>query len=136
MDEADRIFSKDSRIACIVSIGTGKTGSLKYDKPVKWQKWVATQIVEVLVKLVTDSETTAERMTRRYRNKPGVYYRFDVDRGLNAIALGEWQRLGDVRLHTENYMRLEEVSKNIDEVVAALSGTSNKKVYEVAQLGK
>ena len=83
----------------------------------------------------TDTSKTAEEMEKRYRNLPGIYYRLNVDRGLQSVSLDEWKRLGDVRAHTKNYMKLEGIDRRVDGVVNALSGSTAHQTYELGQLG-
>ena len=135
IEEAARVFGEDSQIACIVSIGTGQSGSVSYASPDAFQKWLPIGLVEVLEKISTDTSKTAEEMEKRYRNLPGIYYRLNVDRGLQSVSLDEWKRLGDVRAHTKNYMKLEAIDRQVDEVVNALSGSTAHQTYELGQLG-
>lgn len=132
--ECERVFGGNAQVACVVSIGTGRTSSTGFSKPGVFQKWVPLGLVEVLGKMATDSGRIAEEMDRKYSSTPEIYYRFDVDRGLQSISLDEWERLGDVRLHTSNYMQLQEVDQQVDKVVKILSGSSHD-TYDAGALG-
>ena len=132
--EAARIFGENAQVACVVSIGTGQSGSVGYAKPDAFQKWLPIQLINVLQEIATDSGKTAEQMEQKYKHLPGIYYRLDVDRGLQSVSLDEWKRLGDVRLYTKNYMKLELVDKRIDNVIEALVGSSYK-TCEVRRIG-
>lgn len=132
--ECERVFGENAQVACILSIGTGRTTSTGFSKPGLFQKWVPLELVEVLGKMATDSGRTAEEMDRKYSSISGMYYRFDVDRGLQSISLDEWERLGDVREHTSNYMKLQEIDQKIDQVVRILSGPSHN-TYDASALG-
>lgn len=123
--ECERTFGANAQVACIVSIGTGRTGSIGFSKPDVFQKWIPLNLIEVLGEMATDSSKTAEEIDRKYSNVPGIYHRFDVDRGLQSISLDEWKRLGDVREHTKNYMKLQEIDQHVDDVVKILSGSSH-----------
>ena len=134
--EAAQVFGENAQVACVISVGTGQAGSKSYGSPDAFQKWLPTKLVGVLKEMATDSGKTAEEMNQRYRNTPGIYYRFDVDHGLDSVSLDEWKRLGDVRAHTQNYMRLEANNRSFDDTVAALSGSSTHQTYEVGQIGR
>ena len=123
--EAAAVFGEDAQVACIVSIWTGQSGSVGLDKPDAFQKWLPTGLIKVLEKIATDSDKVAEEMERKYKNVPGIYQRLDVNRGLQSISLDEWKRLGHVRAHTKNYMKLEVIDKRIDGIVNALNGSSD-----------
>ena len=128
------MFRENAQVACIVSIGTGRTASTGLSKPGVFQKWVPLGLVEVLGKMATDSGRTAEEMDRKYSNTPGIYYRFDVARGLLSIPLDEWKRLGDVRQHTSNYIKLQGIDQEVDKVVQILSGSSHD-TYDASASG-
>lgn len=55
--------------------------------------------------MATESETTAEKMQRRFRDVKNTYFRFSVDRGLEDIGLEEWKKLPKVRTFTTEYLR-------------------------------
>lgn len=118
--EAAREFGDDVRIACVLSIGAGQANSENFGTPSCCQRVVPLDLIRVLQKIATDSGRTAEEMDQRYRNS-GIYHRLDVDRGLDAVYLDEWKRLGDVRARTENYLKLNQVSRHVDKIVDALS---------------
>ena len=132
--EAKLIFGETSQVCCVVSIGTGQTGAKKFDKPGFFQKMVPTQLAKALGEIATDSGKTAKEMSDDFINTPGVYFRFDVDRGLDAISLDEWTSLGDVEFHTKNYLK-GDASLKIDEAVKVLLGESSNPTYEVRYLG-
>lgn len=130
--EAARVFGENAQVGCIVSIGTGQSGSVGYAKPDGFQKWLPTKLIHVLRKIATDCGKTAEEMEQKYKNLPGIYHRLDVDRGLQSVSLDEWKKLGDVRLHTKNYSKLQLVDKRIDSIVRTLVGSS----CETCEIGR
>ena len=132
--EAARVFG-EAQVACVVSIGTGQAGSVNLDNPGPVEKWLPLGLIRALEEIATDSGKTAEEMEQRYKNLPGIYHRLDVDRGLQSVSLEEWKRLGDVRAYTKNYMKLEAINRRVDDVVSALSGSSNCRTIELGQLG-
>ena len=132
--EAARVFEDNVPVACVVSIGTGQKGSVGLARPDAFQKLLPTKLINVLKEMATDSCKTAEEMEQKYKNVRDIYYRFDVDRGLQSVSLEKWKRLGDVRLHTKNYMKLESIDKRVDSVVGALTGSSSE-TCEAGRLG-
>ena len=120
--EAVRVFGEEAHVACVVSIGTGQVENANFVKPGHFQNWFPLDLVSALKNIAMDSGKTAEEMNIKYGKMPGIYYRFDVDRGLQSISLEEWKQLGAVRAHTGNYMRLEAINREIDHAVKALSG--------------
>lgn len=133
--EASRVFGDDAHFACVLSIGTGQVGSVKYHEPDVFQRWLPVGIVKILEKIATDSERTAKVMSQMARNSSGLYHRLDLDRGSSSVSLDEWKGLGDIRAHTKNYMKLEGASRCIDDVVNALSRPSDSPTQALGQLG-
>lgn len=116
LEEARYNFPR-RKVACVVSIGTGIARAIKFpDSP----KTSPLNLINALKVMATDSDTTAERVQRQFRDLKETYFRFNVDRGLDDIKLEEWQHLGDVRTYTTGYLEQEEISSNIDKIVVAL----------------
>ena len=116
--EAARVFGEEVLVGCIVSIGTGQSGSVGLGH----QNWLPDKLINGLKEIATDSGRTAEEMELKYRDIPGLYNRFDVDRGLHLVSLEEWKELGRVREHTKNYMKYGVIDTRVDHVVRALCG--------------
>lgn len=133
--EAKLVFGKERKVDCIVSIGTGKAGVVGFDKPTGLQTILPTDLVNVLKKMVTESSSTAEEMEQRYEAVRNLYFRFDVDQGLQDVGLEEWKRLEDVKTHTITYTMETNIDRKIDAVVTSLIGTPSPKAYTLAQLG-
>ena len=131
--EAARVFGENAQVACVVSIGTGKSGNMAYDKPGTFQNLLPTELIKVLKEMATDTGKAAEEMEQRYKNL-SIYHRLDVDRGLQSVSLDEWKELGKVRLHTKNYMKMDLIDRRVDNIVEALIGSS-RDVYEAGRLG-
>lgn len=131
--EAIREFGRQRDIACVVSIGIGKP---KVARLVKSGIGVrkALSLIQVLEFMVTDSEEISEEFRKQFKSLPGLYYRFNVDKGLENVSFQEWERLGDVKTHTIEYLRNDQVSEKLDEVVEALLGKAIR-LYELGQLG-
>lgn len=116
LEEASRIFP-GRNVDCVVSIGTGVAGVIRFPSSPKTSPF---QLVRALTEMATDSDRTAERVYYQYRNTPHVYFRFNVDRGLNGIELDEWKNLSRVRSYTKDFMRQTTVSSQIDAVIQTL----------------
>jgi hypothetical protein len=135
VEEASREFNPEKRVACIVSIGTGKRRVTEVDKPGFLQKVFPSQLIKALADITTSSENEAAAMEERYRNYPGLYHRLNVNRGLEGISLEEWEKLGDVKTHTDAYINNNpEVSTSIDMIVDALVGKAVQ-TYLMGKLG-
>ena len=120
MDEAACIFGNPRPVGCIVSIGTGHPGTIGLVKPDTFQRFLPTQLIDVLKRIATDCQNTARGMDRRFATMPNVYFRFDVAHGAGTISLEEWKKMGDVISHTKAYLQDVAVDRSIDAVVDIL----------------
>ncbi|MCJ1316676.1 hypothetical protein MMC15_001997, partial [Xylographa vitiligo] len=60
--EAARVYGNDAQVACVVSIGTGQSGSVGLARPDVFEKWLPRNLIEVLKQIATDSGRIAEEM--------------------------------------------------------------------------
>ncbi|KAI5776949.1 acyl transferase/acyl hydrolase/lysophospholipase [Geopyxis carbonaria] len=126
IEEAHNVFGSTSRnIDCIISIGTGQSQVVSLEKPNFFQKILPIGLVRVLKHLATESEKTAEAEERRYSTSPGLYFRFNVEHGMQGTTLEEWRKLGDVKTSTMKYLEGSRVSEKVDSVVKILTGEQN-----------
>ncbi|KAF8544998.1 FabD lysophospholipase-like protein, partial [Trichophaea hybrida] len=92
-------------VDCILSVGTGRSLTAGLPPPDTFQRLLPTDAITVLKKLATDSEKTARDFEQRYQSSPGVYFRLNVEQGLQCISLEEWKKLGEVKTHTIQYLK-------------------------------
>ena len=116
LEEAHREFP-GRKVACIVSIGTGLAGVIRFTSAPETSP---SKVINALKKMATESDVTAERVQARFHNIINTYFRFNVDRGLEDIELDEWENLGRVATYTDGYLRQAAVSCQINTVVKAL----------------
>jgi hypothetical protein len=113
-DETKTIWS-NRPIGCIVSIGTGKPAIGGVGKR-------GHEILEALVKMATDTEKSAREFKTRISQMPETdrpkYYRFNVERGLEGIALEEWTQFKKLTEATHSY--LSDQREEIDDCAGAL----------------
>lgn len=116
LEEAGRIFP-GRKVACVVSIGTGVASVIAFpDSP----KTSPVKLINALKNMAAESDTTAEKIQRRFQNVKDTYFRFNVDRGLQRIRLEEWKELSNVRTFTTEYLHQHMISERINKVVRAL----------------
>lgn len=120
MEEARLVFKDDRPVGCVLSIGTGHPGTVGLTKPDAFQKVLPLELITVLKQIATSCEDTANRLTRRFLERQDVYFRFSVAHGAGLISLEEWERIGEIKGHTEAYLRDPLVSKSVDSVVKIL----------------
>ncbi|KAI1170460.1 hypothetical protein F4777DRAFT_569179 [Nemania sp. FL0916] len=128
LDEGQRMLAAGQTIGYIVSIGTGAQESLEWPPIPPWNLTNIKQIIQTTRGMITDSEMIAERVQKTFRHTKDIYFRFNVDRGMNKIALDEWKQLDAVRAHTREYMQLTNATSQIDQVVKMLL---KRKAYQL-----
>ncbi|KAG8710896.1 hypothetical protein FRC09_020883 [Ceratobasidium sp. 395] len=106
--EAKRIYP-NRRVACIVSIGSGHPRTIRIPEPSPFQRVLPTYVIPTSViiamrDIATDNERVAQAIATRFAGIPNVYFRVNVDQGMQSVRLGDWDRLGEVKAHTRAYM--------------------------------
>ena len=125
LDEANTVFP-GREIACLVSIGCGqpKTAGIG-PKPSFYHRFIPMHfwpVIKALRHIATDSENTAQEVSKKFRDKRDVYFRFNVEQGMQTIEMNEYKHLDQVTAHTLAYLRREENSRRVD--------TAARKLFE------
>jgi hypothetical protein len=130
IEEVSIVFGQDRPVSCIVSVGAGQAGITCYDQPDPFERVLPRELIKVLKAIATDTDKVAHEMSKRHRTT-GIYYRFNVDQGLDSVSLDEWKHLDAVRHHTKNYLKKTDVGGAIDKLVSVLvDGPSASHVLE------
>lgn len=117
--EAENLYP-GRKLASIVSIGTGHSGTISIPKAGVFQRILPLDVVNAIQRIATDCERKANEVERRFVNISDVYFRFSVDQGLQGVGLGDWERSTDIEGATQQYIRLERVHKPLGRAVAAI----------------
>lgn len=107
-------------VSCILSIGSGHAHTIRIPDPSIRQRLLRSKAVMPMRDLTIDSEREAEAMAARFQNTAGVYYRFNVDQGLQELNIGDWERLKEVLVHTQVYIGKAETNRGMDQVAQAI----------------
>ncbi|CAE7148191.1 unnamed protein product, partial [Rhizoctonia solani] len=111
LSEVQRIYP-NRQVASIISIGAGHARTMQVPNPSRLYR---TQDVVVMKQMATDSERVAEEVTLRFQGTSGVYYRFNVDQGMQDMKDGSWEKLDEATQHTKAYLRRNETNQKLDE---------------------
>jgi hypothetical protein len=103
-----------------VSIGTGQAKVIDIKKPGLFQQIIPTDVIDALRAITTDCEAKHEELSRRFANWPNIYFRLNVEQGMQGIELSGWGELSNVEAHTERYLETNEVNKKLDLLVNAI----------------
>ena len=132
LSEAFAVFGGDSKLGCLVSIGTGHPGTIGLSQPDAFQKILPTEMIGVLKRIATNCEQTAYELAGRFRQLPNRYFRYSVSHGVGSISLEEWKKMDEVQVHTKAYLAEVEVSSSINNVVAILCRASERPWPEIS----
>lgn len=122
-EEAEAVFP-GREIACLISIGCGQAKTIGigpepsfYHRIYPLHLFHLNKIVDALKHIATDCETTAQDVNKWFKEKPDVYFRFNVEQGMQDIEMHDYRRLSEVASHTHHYQRREEYSRKLDVAV-------------------
>ncbi|KAG8728712.1 hypothetical protein FRC11_010361 [Ceratobasidium sp. 423] len=143
--EVKRIYP-DRQLACIISIGAGHARTIQVPNPGRWHPVHRIQDVTVMEEIAKDSEQVAEEMALRFQGTSGVYFRFNVDQGMQNMKDGSWERLGEATQHTNAYLQKSETNQRLQDtdentqVIACITGSKDERrvcvVYGLGGVGK
>lgn len=118
--EATEIWCPDTGnlqplVKCFISIGTGVPSTDVIGDRV--DKFLST-----LAKMATETEDTAEKFVRRWRQhyREGRYFRFNVDQGLQTVGMKEYKAKGTIEGVTNRYLDSQAQRLPIERCVANL----------------
>jgi predicted acylesterase/phospholipase RssA len=106
-------------IGVFVSLGTGKEEGISVKRSGSSLFGIRAQakLVSSLVQMTTSATRVHDQMWRRFSNyRPGnndrIYFRFNVDEGLNKIGLQEWKRTAELATQTTAYLTQAQVKED------------------------
>ncbi|QRV73548.1 patatin-like phospholipase protein [Ceratobasidium sp. AG-Ba] len=111
------------RVAAIISIGTGRKPPKRLPK-YELHEVHRYKVAKTLQKIVTDCQESHEVVSKRFRDMPGTYFRFNVTQGVGKVALSEWEAFQTLQTDTTSYAMENDTTVAIDQAVTALSKTS------------
>ncbi|KAG9121121.1 hypothetical protein FRC07_003053, partial [Ceratobasidium sp. 392] len=132
LDEAMLVFP-GRHVGCIISVGTGQAqpASIPKSRRISWNS--SKESTLALEKIATNCEQTAQLVEKRFRGGPDIYFRFNVEQGLQDMGMAELKRLPEVAAHARHYNQLVEVKSKLNS--AAHATVSADALVPVAQLG-
>lgn len=129
LNEAGVLYP-NKHISCTISIGAGQAETIDIRHHLPWFKKklfhvVPLDTIRAVLAIATNCEADADDAYRilqaRFLDKvDDCYVRLNVDRGLQSIRLDKWERLGDVKALTDDYLRGPEVRAKARRAVKAM----------------
>jgi len=120
IEEGAKVFGDKRRVACVVSIGTGHQSAIGLRDADWYQALLPKNVIDLLKNLATDSEEKASECEKQYGHLPGLYYRFNVEHGLENVSLNEWEKISEVKAHTKAYLQEPLVERKLNQLVDVL----------------
>ncbi|KAG6901047.1 hypothetical protein C0995_001463, partial [Termitomyces sp. Mi166 len=127
LKEVVMVFGLSKTVACLVSIGAGHPGHVSWDST----KLFSPKLVDLLNQIATDCETLTEDLVECYAGMPGVFYRLNVDQGLQKMALDDWNRQGEIQTHFLAYLHKLKVIQELNSLVNTLHDCPQKATLEM-----
>ncbi|QRV81203.1 nephrocystin-3 protein [Ceratobasidium sp. AG-Ba] len=110
----------DRVVSSIVCIGAGHVRRIQIPRPNPLRRGVPINVLMAVKRIATDSERVAEEMSARFINAPKVYYRFNVDQGIQDTGAGGFQQTNEVETHTLAYVRRPEIFLRLSEAASSI----------------
>ncbi|KKY38358.1 putative vegetative incompatibility protein 2 [Diaporthe ampelina] len=106
-DEAVNLFGKKRRLGCVVSLGTGsrKVEMAPGGEKLKEKARFLISAVKVMKEIGTDSEKDHQRWQAKFEEFESTYFRLNVDGGAQGIELSDWQKIGQLKARTRDYLQ-------------------------------
>ena len=120
IEEGSRVFGDERRVACVVSIGTGHPSAIGLRDADWYQALLPKNVIDLLKDLATDCEDKASDCEKQYDRLPGLYYRFNVQHGLENVSLEKYKMLSEVTTHTKTYLQEPLVERKLNQLVDVL----------------
>jgi len=120
LDEAKNVFGHLQKVACIVSIGTGHPGTISWKSSGTLGQMFTADLAAILERICTDCESTAEQLLKHFPLLSGVYYRLNVEQGLQSVTLVDWEKLSEIKTHTLQYFHQTKTTESLDSIARIL----------------
>jgi predicted acylesterase/phospholipase RssA len=117
--EANTLFPH-RHVTSIMSIGAGHACTIQTPKPSHLHRMLPTNVLVVMKNIAIENERAEHRTAVRLRPTKDVYFRFNVDQGIQNFKLRDWERLSEVSAHAHEYLRQVETSGRMDRAVKAI----------------
>ncbi|KAH8806701.1 hypothetical protein DL96DRAFT_611436 [Flagelloscypha sp. PMI_526] len=116
--EAADVF-KGRRVCTIINIGSGHSGHMSLSKG----------LADLFFRIALDCERIADDLERRFGNTPEIYWRLNVEQGLQGQAI-DLSNLDVLASHTHSYLRDIRTTRSIDALLQDLIGCPERIIVD------
>ncbi|KAJ7845248.1 FabD/lysophospholipase-like protein [Mycena olivaceomarginata] len=121
-----KILFPHHQIACIISLGTGQPHTISIPKPSLLSHFLPLDVVKAIQGIATDCEKEHQSFAHHFEGIANLYFRFNVEQGMQNIQLNQWERLGDVAANTRQYIQSQPVTNQLANAAMSLSDRIGK----------
>lgn len=107
-------------VACVISVGNGQLHSAHVPDPKRYHPLLPSKLLPVVEAIATDCERTNQELSVRFIHTKGVYFRFNIDQGMQDIGQWDAARLAEVQAHTRMYLQDILVNTRLDDSMRAI----------------
>ncbi|KAH8834314.1 acyl transferase/acyl hydrolase/lysophospholipase [Flagelloscypha sp. PMI_526] len=111
--EAETVFP-DAKHFCIVSLGSGHPGHISLSATDN------ASVTTIALRLAKDAERKAEEFESQLNAEETIYFRFNVEQGLQEYERADQEGYSEAVIHTRAYCRRREVDIRLEAVVQHL----------------
>lgn len=134
LNEADALFP-DATFKSIISIGTGWTDVTG----LAVEQVKAHNVIKTCIDISINANNEAQAFAKGRRGRDFLenktYFRFDVERGLDTIALEEWKKLDDIDALTEAYLARPDKGRDLRDCAQSLSCKASSHITNLQEKG-
>lgn len=144
LEEAGTVFP-GVPIACLISIGCGQADTIGIGPPPSLIYRIIPlhllEIAKALRHIATDCEATAQDVAKQCKDRPNIYFQFNVEQGMQRIQMNEHGRLDEVSAHTNQYLKKEVNNSRVNVAAQQLGkqpkrGSSGREFYSCQSFEK
>lgn len=107
-------------ISCMVSIGSGQTHSACVSESRRYHRSLPAQLSITIRNIAMDCEKTNQEAYKRFEGAAGVYYRFNVEHGMQDINQSNSNQFSEAHSHTLNYIKDASINARMKNATSAI----------------
>ncbi|KAH7333982.1 FabD/lysophospholipase-like protein, partial [Rhizoctonia solani] len=133
LTEAKRMYPM-SHVASVLSIGAGHTSTIPFlSSPFKLNRYLPMAVIVIIKAVATDTERMAEDMAECFSSTEGVYFRLNINQGVQDVRVDGWERPSEVVAHTRAYTSLENINARLSRSAQAIQ--ARRPAVPMSQIG-